>query len=227
MPKKKKPSAEERRQEKIRSRIAAAEAKRPKSDPVPDMAPEPAPPRVESHIENHVENAAKPDPVPEPIRTVKPPVQEPVTDGPLSVRKKSAARRAPVYTARDVQGKSPMRLEPITTSPGEYEGILPPLASLSVLFDAIRDRQDSHAGGVYIRLDSADVDAEGPHLSYTYADGIFSRTDKTSRKKDPLALADVLDVPVRRIRAAQSPGRMDYYVNAYSFAAPGHTEAAT
>ena len=113
-----------------------------------------------------------------------------------------------------------MRLEPIEGSPDEYEGALPPLACLDVLFGAIRDRQDNCSGSVYIRLDEEDPDSEGPHMSYAYADGIFSRTDKINRKKDPPALADILDVPIRKIRASGGPGRMDYFVNVYSLAAP-------
>lgn len=207
MPKKKKQTPQERRAQEKQRRIEAAG--KPKEErrtlpPKKKKAPKPAAAPAES--------AAPANDPPEP-----------------------AAQDAPMRSpAPALKRHAATKFRTLEFGEGEYAGAdcsrydirYPARMDIQALFNAIRkERKDEH-GTVYISTNLAEAGPANYQLSYEYAGGMFTRRETPSRDRRAPLLADLLDKPIRKLRACGGWGTMDYFVNIHDLPAEPDTENA-
>lgn len=183
-----------------RAKAAIAEARRARAQeamagpgPVPEITG-----AVQEDPVREIQDAPVPAPAGDPGSGRMPP------DGAPYMRQPAGRASSPVS----------MRLENARDAGGDcwhFDVKLPRLADLRTLFDGIRStRPREETGTVYVRTDVLGADAGNAQLSYAYKQGMFARAGGSNKA---LALADLLGLPITRIRATGGWGRMDYFVN--------------
>lgn len=202
--KKKRPSAAQRKQEEIQRRIKAAEEKAAKpakkaateKPEKPAKAATPEKPAVPD-VKEKPAKAEAPERTVKPARTARPGMERgraPVS----SVLKMARVGDSGYDQCCNYDVTSTVRLD------------------IKALFDAIRRERPGETGTVYITTNLAESSSDNYNLSYDYAAGLFTRREPLSGKKaakNPALMADILDRPIKKIRAHGGWGQMSWYVN--------------